>query len=281
MYFEYYFLVNAVLNYVMIDTTSSLTRKYNKLNRKILGSLVGTIYSILYLFSKFSFLFYIPIKIICMSFIVYISFIHKSVKDYIQTSLVFYAVNIFLAGNAYFIIYFTGMSYIKVSFIVVCAYISIFLVKLIFSDVKKLNYIKEITKDIKIVINSEEINCKAIMDSGNLLVDPISKGEVIMVDLEKVESILNIKENIIKKVDILERPEEIMDKLDSKLLKRIRLIPYRHAIDCNSKLILGLRSDYIEIDGDKIAGAIIGVADLKNDDYNAIINPNMLAKSYN
>jgi stage II sporulation protein GA (sporulation sigma-E factor processing peptidase) len=216
-----------------------------------------------------------------MSFIVYISFIHKSVKDYIQTSLVFYAVNIFLAGNAYFIIYFTGMSYIKVSFIVVCAYISIFLVKLIFSDVKKLNYIKEITKDIKIVINSEEINCKAIMDSGNLLVDPISKGEVIMVDLEKVESILNIKENIIKKVDILERPEEIMDKLDSKLLKRIRLIPYRHAIDCNSKLILGLRSDYIEIDGDKIAGAIIGVADLKNDDYNAIINPNMLAKSYN
>ena len=44
------------------------------------------------------------------------------------------------------------------------------------------NNLKEYTKEITITLLGESFNCTALLDSGNLLKDPISKSDVIMIN---------------------------------------------------------------------------------------------------
>ena len=54
---------------------------------------------------------------------------YKDKKEFIRISLVFYLVNVFICGSTYFIIYFTGIEHMKISFLIVCTYISCELLK--------------------------------------------------------------------------------------------------------------------------------------------------------
>ena len=57
MYVDLYIIENLLINYIIISCTSILTKNTTSYKRKIIGSLVGTIYSVLYLFPRFYFLY--------------------------------------------------------------------------------------------------------------------------------------------------------------------------------------------------------------------------------
>ncbi|HFL3642596.1 TPA: sigma-E processing peptidase SpoIIGA, partial [Clostridioides difficile] len=150
VYIEYYVIENLVINYIIISCTSILTKRYNPKKNKLLGASLGGAYSVAYLYPSMNILFTVPFKIIIMSIITLISFRSKSKKDYVHVALVFYLVNIFISGSTYFIIYFTGISHLKISFLIACTYVSCELLKYIYKDLKMLKYIKELTKTINI-----------------------------------------------------------------------------------------------------------------------------------
>ena len=54
--------------------------------------------------------------LLIMTFITLISFTYRDKKEFIRMSVVFYLVNVFICGSTYFIIYFTGIEHMKVSF---------------------------------------------------------------------------------------------------------------------------------------------------------------------
>ena len=62
-----------------------------------------------------------------------------------------------------------------------CAYISCELLKYIYKDIKTLKYIKDIKKTIDINLLGKKFTCEALIDSGNLLKDPLGNNEVIIV----------------------------------------------------------------------------------------------------
>ncbi|WP_257432418.1 sigma-E processing peptidase SpoIIGA [Metaclostridioides mangenotii] len=277
MYYEYYVLENLIVNYIIISCTSILTKKYNSLINKILGAVLGAVYAVAYLYPSLSILFTIPLKILLMTFIIFISFKHYSKMDFLKTSLVFYLVNVFISGTTYFIIYFTGISHMKISFLIVCAYTSCELLKHIYKDIKMIKYIDNLTKNVKIKLFDNEFDCRALVDSGNMLKDPFSKSEVVMVDASVVKSAMP---SIFFGVDYSDldiiRAEEVVRDLDKKISKKVRLIPYKHAGSSESKIVLGFKAEYIEIDNQKIGDIVLGIADLEESDYKAIMSPNLL-----
>ena len=277
VYIEYYVIENLVINYIIISCTSILTKRYNTKKNKLLGASLGGAYSVAYLYPSMNILFTVPFKIIIMSIITLISFRSKSKKDYVHVALVFYLVNIFISGSTYFIIYFTGISHLKISFLIACTYVSCELLKYIYKDLKMLKYIKELTKTININLLEKSFCCKALVDSGNLLKDPISQSDVIIVKSSVLEGFIPEKLLNINYEDIdMKKAQEIIGSLDDKTSGRVRIIPYKHAGSNKTSIIIGLKADYIEVDEQKIGNIILGISNFNDREYGAIMNPNIL-----
>ena len=276
MYIEYYIIENLLINYIIISCTSILIKQYNS-KKKWMGAFLGTLYSLTYIYPSFKLLFTIPFKIIIMAIIIFISFSHKNKQDLIRTSLVFFLVNIFICGSTYFIIYFTGIEHMKISFLILCVYVSCELLKYIYKDIKSLNYIKSLKRTIDISLLGKHCSCEALVDSGNLLKDPLGNNEVIIVKSKVLKGIISdeLVEYDYENIDVLEF-QNIIDIYEKELSSRIRLIPYKHAGSNKSSIILGFKADYIEIDKNKISNIIIGLSNFNDLEYDAILSPNIL-----
>ena len=275
MYLDLYIIENLLINYIIISCTSILTKNANSYKRKIIGAVVGTIYCVMYLFPRFYLLYTLPSKIIVIIIIGLISFIYTDRNEFIRILTIFFLVNFFICGSTYFIIYFTGIEHIKISFIIISVYISCIILKKIYSDITFINHIKEFTKEVTISFLGEDFKCIALLDSGNLLKDPLSKSDVVMVNSYLLKKYLPENYNY-EYVDVI-LAEEIINNLSEDISSRVRLIPYNHATSNKTSMILGFKADYLQIDNKKIGNIVLGISNFEDDNYNAILNPSILS----
>ncbi len=279
MYMEYYVIENLLINYIIISCTSILTKKYNNNKKKCIGASLGAIYSVAYIYPQLDILFTIPFKILIMTIITLLAFTYKNKKEYMSIVLVFYLVNIFISGTTFFIIYFTGIDHMKISFVIICAYVSCELLKYIYNDIKTIKQLKEFTKTVNINFLDKSCSCKALLDSGNLLKDPMSNNDVVIVKSSALKDVLPealVNYNY-ENIDMI-KAEELINLLDDEISSRIRLIPYKHAGSSKGSIILGLKADYIEVDENKIGNIILGISNFNDCEYNAILNPCLLSE---
>ena len=274
MYLDTYIIENLLINYIIISCTSILTKNINSYKRKIIGAILGTIYAVVYLFPKFYLLYTLPSKLIFIVIIVLISFIYRDKNEFLRILTIFFLVNFFICGGTYFIIYFTGIEHIKISFVIVSVYISCIILKKIYSDITLISHIKEFTKEVTISFLGEELKCIALLDSGNLLKDPLSKSDVVMINSSLLKKYLPNNYSY-EYVDVL-LVEKIIDSLDEDTSSRLRLIPYNHATSNKTSMILGFKADYLQIDNKRIGNIVLGISNFKDDNYNAILNPSIL-----
>lgn len=272
MYLDCYILENLFINYIIINCTIFITKIYTSKIRQICGAAIGTIYSVMYIYRELEIFFYPISKFIFISFIILISFSVTTKKEFIKVLFNFLLVNIFICGSTYCIIYFTGITYNTISFIMICSYISCKLLKKIINNLRLLNHIDDITKKISINILDKNIECTALLDSGNLLQDPISKDDVVIVNASLLENFLPID---LEQIDISNLQCATKD-LEPKVSSRLRLIPYRHIGSDNSNMILGIKADYLNVDNKKIGNIILGISNFEDEKYNAILNPRIL-----
>ena len=275
MYLDLYIIENLLINYIIISCTSILTKNANSYKRKIIGAVVGTIYSVIYLFPRFYVFYTIPSKIIFIIIVGLVSFEYMNKDEFIRILITFLLVNFFICGSTYFIIYFTGIEHIKISFIIISVYISCIILKKIYSDITFINHIKEFTKEVTISFLGEDFKCIALLDSGNLLKDPLSKSDVVMVNSSLLKKYLPENYNY-EYVDVI-LVEEIINNLSEDISSRVRLIPYNHATSNKTSMILGFKADYLQIDNKKIGNIVLGISNFEDDNYNAILNPSILS----
>ena len=266
MYIEYYIIENLLINYILITCTSAISKRYTPFSKKLIGSIIGSIYSVLYIFKEFEILFTIPFKILIMSAIILIVFGYRNIRDYIKISIIFYLVNGFISGSTFFIIYLTGIKHSKISFIIICVYISCELLKYIYKDIKMIRYMETMKKNIKVSLCGDIFEYVCLVDSGNLLKDPISNDDVVILSAKKLNNLgLDIDTNNINKS---------LELLDKRYLNRVRIIPYKNI--SNSNMILGLKADYIQIGENKISNIVLGITNFDENEYDAILSPSIL-----
>nr|WP_284693876.1 sigma-E processing peptidase SpoIIGA [Paeniclostridium ghonii] len=275
VYVEYYAIENLLVNYIIISCTSIISKNHSSMKKKWTGAAIGMIYSILYLFDSFNLFFSIPMKVLLILIVTKIAFSHDTRKEYIRVLIIFYFVNIFIAGSSFFIIYCTGLTHLTISFIILVSYLSGIILKYIYNDIKELKYMTSMKKDMTVCIDEKEIELKALMDTGNLLKDPISKSEVVIISANKLYEILPEEfQNLDLKNINISSIDKVIDNIDKSISYRIRMIPVKQINDSN--IVIGIKSDYIKVDGRKIPNVILGLSNFKEDGYNAILNPQLL-----
>lgn len=290
IYIDIVLLENIIMNYIIIYATAIILKKNKRHIRFFIASFIGAIYSILAYISILKIYSNIFLKIILSIIIVYIAFNPQNIKKMWKALAIFYLVSFVFGGVAFAMIYmvkpqdvlmrnglFLGTYPLKT--IILGAIISFVLIVVVFKIIKTQISKKSMYCDIEIKLNEKIINTKAMIDTGNLLKDPITNTPVIVVERSLLyeclpKEILNNIEKILGG-DLDSVPENIKNKYISKL----KIIPFS-SLGKENGMLIGIKSEYIilknsELQEDKkIKNIIVAIYEkslTKKGEYRALV----------
>ena len=289
-YIDLILLENIIMNYIIILTTGIICKAEIKQMRIGIASSLGAFYVImLYLLALRIYNNQI-IKIFVSICMIYIAFRPKNLKILLKQFVIFYLTSFCFGGAAYYLLYGINPNLIKnINGILVGTYpmkiailggiLGFFIMNLSFGLIKNKLTKKDMFYQIDIVYQQQKSSIKAILDTGNLLTDPITKVPVLIVEAQKLNHILP--------QEILDNPDKVLsnnafDHLEEAFKTRCSMIPFS-SIGKNNGMIIGFRPDYIKIDtpeGEEVRRkVIIGIYNhkiAKNGVYSGLMGLNLL-----
>ena len=170
IYYEEVFILNFLLDFMILYGTKRILKRNNKLIRVAVGSIIGSFTTFL-LFINISYLLLLILKIIISILLVIISF---GFRNIIKNIMYFYFLSIIIGGSAYLLDINNKFFLIISSFIVVIILIREFIS---YKEIYPNKYL------VTIYINSRKFCLEGFIDTGNRLIDPISKKSIILVNL--------------------------------------------------------------------------------------------------
>lgn len=295
IYIDIIILENICMNYIILFATGII----NKVNIKqipiILSSIIGSIYAILSFMSILELYSNLILKVLLSIAMIYLAFKPKNLKILLKRLLIFYLVSFAFGGCAFCLLYFikpqeillkngflTGTYPIKIALL--GGIVGFVIVNIAFKIVKGKITKNDMFCNIEIIFNKKSTTIKAMIDTGNLLKDPISAMPVIVVEARELVNI--IPEQIINNISKIVGGEEenVIDYIEQEYISKFRVIPFS-SLGKQHGLLLGFKADKIiikteenEKDLDKI---IIGIYDkslTKNGLYTGLIGLDILER---
>lgn len=186
---------------------------------------------------------------------IYIAFKPQNIKILFKYLIIFYLTSFVFGGCAFFLLYYikpqeilykngflTGTYPIKITFL--GATVGFTLVSIAFKVIKNRLNKNDMFCDITIFYQQKSVKVHVIIDSGNLLKEPITQTPVIIVEKEALESMIESK--------VLKDMEKIMEGTDTNLvdtigkdyISRFRLIPFS-SLGRQNGMLIGFKPDCI------------------------------------
>lgn len=257
IYIDVVLIENLIMNYIILFTTGLILKLKIQSIRILIASLLGAIYSIIAYTGVLKIYSSFLLKIVLSVLIVYIAFNPQNVRKMWKDLLIFYLTSFAFGGAAFALIYivkpqdiimknglFLGTYPLKT--VILGAVIAFAVIIAAFSIVKSRISKKDMFCEIETKINNKIVRTRAIIDTGNMLKEPITNTPVVVVEHTLLyecipKEILNNLENIIGG-DFKKVPEQIKEKYISKL----KLIPFS-SLGKQNGMLLGIKPEYIKI----------------------------------
>lgn len=259
VYVDIFFLINFSMDFLSLFLVARLLDKKVALLRFILSATIGGIYACIALFLPFSGLFSFLIDAFACIVMTFIAIgKRRLIKDTFVFSLVFGAVSILLGGamTALFHLFNKigldklfgnneGGDGISVWLFAILAIISGAISVIGGRFFKRRSARRQGTLEINYVGATVRLPC--LLDTGNLLREPISRLPCIVVDGDSVRKLFPRSfVDAIKKGDIT--------KLRDREMTRVRMIPVNTAM--GETVMYGIRVDYVSLDLGKGAAEV-------------------------
>lgn len=294
IYLDIILCENLLMNYIILFATYVIIKPKTKHPqiRIILSSLIGSVYAVIVYLNILSIYSNIFAKIILSVVMVYVAFNAKNAKTLLKQILIFYLVSFIFGGCTFALIYFikpenvkmkngvfVGVYPLKVGLI--AGAIAFVTTQIAFKINKsKLNN-KNTFFNIQLYYKNQSITVKALLDSGNMLKDPISQAPVIIVERESLSEI--IPEKVLDYIGNIIGGDETENKQDiQEYLSKIRMVPFM-SLGKENGMLVGIRLDKIKIETEDIdiqkENVIAGIYEkrlTKDNKYNALIGLNLL-----
>lgn len=257
IYIDVVIAENLIMNSIILYATGMITKAKINHIRILLGSLIGAIYSVFAYISTLQIYSNIIIKFILSIIIVYIAFNPQNTKTMGKNLLLFYLTSFVFGGAAFAFIYiikpqeilmknglFLGTYPIKTVFL--GAIIGFIIIITAFKIVKTKISKKDMFCEVIIILNKKEITLKTMIDTGNLLKEPITGNPVIVVEHTALYDILP-KEILDNLENILGGDfEKIEEKIKQEYRSKLKLIPYS-SLGKQNGMLLGIKAEKVKI----------------------------------
>lgn len=199
VYLDLVMILNFFIDFILLLSVKIILKRNIKLNKIIFGSFIGGLSILLLFFNINSFILFI-IKILISIIMIIISFGYINIKYTFINFLYLYMSSIILGGFLYLLN--IEFSYKHVGLIFINNGLSINFIFLIISSpiiiyiyivqTKNLRYNYSNYSNVEIFIKNKSYKYIGYMDTGNTLVDNLTKKSVILIDKRKM--LFNIKE---------------------------------------------------------------------------------------
>lgn len=293
IYIDLIFFENIIMNSIIIYATSIIIKQKPKILRVLISSIIGAIYSIALYITNYKIYTSIFSKIILSIIMMYVAFKPSNLKKLFKQVLILYLTSFVFGGVALNLIYFlkpenisiknglfTGEYALKV--IMLGALVALIIVKISIKIIKTKITPKDMYCKIKMKINEKQIETNAMIDTGNLVKEPITNTPVVIVESSLLEGIipkeiLNNLENILCG-NLNNIPQEIQEEYFTKL----RCIPFS-SLGKENGMLVGIKIPEIiaqnEEEEKKTSNIIIGIYDkslTKRGEYRALIGVELI-----
>ena len=278
IYIDVLLLLNFYITYFLIVGTCCLLHRRITAAKRILGSLIGTVSSLMIFLPALPLIVNIASRIIISLLITLASLGFGNAKEFIKNSALFFTINCVYAGIMLALwlfcapmgmMYNNGVSYLDIPFwaVILSTTVSYAILRIIRRVLDSKSYLDK-TYQIDIVTAYGKATLTALPDSGNKLIDFLTGLPVIFCDISKCADIC---------------PREILKYIDDMStecvpMHGIRLIPC--STISGDTLAVCFKPDKLTInDGQnkKEINALIGFTKKSiNGDFGAIFNPNLL-----
>lgn len=256
IYMDVVLFENLCMNYIILFGSAYIIKIKIKHIRIICSSILGAIYAILAYTGIFPLYSNIVVKILLSVAMIYIAYRPKNIKGALKELIVFYLVSFALGGCAFALLYivrpqdifvkdgvFIGTYPIKITLLggilgFIITYIS-------FKTVKSRMSKKELIYRIQIEINGRTLETNVLLDTGNMLKDPISNTPVVLIEKSKLYEILP-SELIENAKDMIGGDFKSNELIDKEYLTRLRIIPFT-SVGKQNGMMMGIKVDKIKI----------------------------------
>jgi stage II sporulation protein GA (sporulation sigma-E factor processing peptidase) len=296
VYPDIIFLLNLVMNYLILLLTAKLSKNKTSSLRMFLGSIIGAIYAVfLILCPSLEFYYTVSAKILLSLLIVAVTFSPKKVTSFIKNLAIFYFSTFIFGGAAFAFLYFNqsggfvknGIVYVFWKSTIAEIILSILTVGIIikiFWEVIQNKLIKEkLLIPLMISFEKKTIYISALVDTGNSLHDPLTNMPVVIVEFAAIKEILPLE---IKKIYEDSKEEDLnwISKIiyNSTWISRFRLIPFT-SLGKENGMLIGFKPDYIEVGENQekrgVTSVVIGIYNKtlsKNERYKALLGPELV-----
>lgn len=280
------------MNSIILYAAAIILKLKPKIIKIITSSIIGSVYAIITYITKIQIYTSIILKIILAVIMIYVAFNPPNIKKMWKQVAIFYLTSFVFGGVSLYLIYYikpqeilikngvyVGKYILKV--IMLGAIVAFVIIKISLKIIKTKITAKDMYCKIRIKINEKIIETKAMIDTGNLVKEPITNTPVVIVESSLLEGILpnQIIDNIdnILGGDLSEIPEEMQQKYTSKL----RCIPFT-SLGKQNGMLLGIKIDEIEVELEEKQtrnNVIMGIYDkslTKRGEYRALIGIDLI-----
>lgn len=296
VYVDVLFLLNFVLNFLLLLATGKICKNQAKSWRLSLGALAGSVYAVLMFFPSLAIYYTLLSKLIFSAALIAVSFSVKRWREFGRLILVFYAVNFLFAGAAFGLFYLTdlgsvagavmsnGIFYFDLPLGVLLttsagAYLLLWAVQRI--------YTYKMSKagkyyDIVIHYHGRQAAVHALLDTGNSLADPLTGKPVIVAELDSLAPLFGEAVNQIFSAcqnDDTNLIPLVMEH--AQLHDNFRLIPFS-SLGRENGLLLAFLPDCVELAAEErsVRDVLIGIYTKKlskTQEYKALLHPALFA----
>lgn len=199
-------------------------------------------------------------KILLSIAMVYIAYTPKNLKSLIKYIIIFYLTSFVFGGCAFFLLYYikpqqilykngflTGTYPIKIAFM--GAIVGLSLLSLAFKLIKSKLTKKDMYCEIQIKYEAKTTTLRLMIDTGNLLKDPITGTPVIVVEKQSLKEI--IEEDVLNQIEGILEGKYLEAKYQENYISKFRLIPFS-SLGKQNGMLIGFKPDEIKIKFDDI-----------------------------
>ncbi len=255
VYIDIVFMENILLNYIILLSTALMSKSRINSPRILLASSIGGIYSILNYIVDITFFLNVLIKFIMSIILVVIAFNTNKLKIVIKQLIFLYLVSFTFGGITFMLLFFinpqnivfknnhfVGTYPLKVTILGgILGFIIVFTVSKIIRDRMSK---KAMLCDLEIFYKGKVKKVKTMIDTGNLLKEPITKKDVIIVEKNSLKDIVD--EDILANIDNILKGKWLESDDERMHSYKFKLIPFM-SLGNENGLLIGFKPDYIKI----------------------------------
>lgn len=293
IYIDIVLIENLIMNYIIMLAVAVILKIKISYIRIFISSLIGAMYAIFAYISTLEIYSTVLLKVLLSIIMIYIAFYPQNIKIMWKQVLMFYLTSFVFGGAAFSLLYFIRPQDIlmknglllgtyPLKTVMLGGILGFAIIVIAFKIVKTKISKKDMFCNLIIKINGKEIETKAMIDTGNLLKEPITNTPVIVVEHTLLYEVIP-KEILNNLNDILGGDfDNVPDDIKSEYVLKLKVIPFS-SLGRQNGMLLGIKADEVKLINDeninitnKVIMGIYNKSLTKRGEYRALVGIEMM-----